>query len=198
MHVFGLTGGISSGKSTVTRMLRELGAEVLDADVLAREVVEPGTPGLAAIAERFPGVVGADGRLDRARLGARVFGNDAERAALNAITHPLVREAFVEKVQALEARGVERVIYDVPLLVEAGMHEWMEGVALVWVPRDLQKARLMARDGLDATAAEARLAAQLPLDDKRAHATWVIDNSGDLSSTRGQVESVWRAMLARG
>ncbi|NVJ26300.1 MULTISPECIES: dephospho-CoA kinase [Myxococcus] len=198
MHVFGLTGGISSGKSTVTRMLRELGAEVLDADVLAREVVEPGTPGLAAIAERFPGVVGADGRLDRARLGARVFGNDAERAALNAITHPLVREAFVEKVQALEARGVERVIYDVPLLVEAGMHEWMEGVALVWVPRDLQKARLMARDGLDATAAEARLAAQLPLDDKRAHATWVIDNSRDLSSTREQVESVWRAMLARG
>lgn len=198
MHVFGLTGGISSGKSTVTRMLRELGAEVLDADVLAREVVEPGTPGLAAIAERFPGVVGADGRLDRARLGARVFGNDAERAALNAITHPLVREAFVEKVQALEARGVERVIYDVPLLVEAGMHEWMEGVALVWVPRDLQKARLMARDGLDATAAEARLAAQLPLDDKRVHATWVIDNSGDLSSTREQVESVWRAMLARG
>nr|WP_217911712.1 dephospho-CoA kinase [Myxococcus sp. AM011] len=193
-----MTGGISSGKSTVTRMLRELGAEVLDADVLAREVVEPGTPGLAAIAERFPGVVGADGRLDRARLGARVFGNDAERAALNAITHPLVREAFVEKVQALEARGVERVIYDVPLLVEAGMHEWMEGVALVWVPRDLQKARLMARDGLDATAAEARLAAQLPLDDKRAHATWVIDNSRDLSSTREQVESVWRAMLARG
>lgn len=198
MHVFGLTGGISSGKSTVTRMLRELGAEVLDADVLAREVVEPGTPGLAAIAERFPGVVGADGRLDRARLGARVFGDDAERAALNAIIHPLVREAFVEKVQAMEARGVERVIYDVPLLVEAGMHEWMEGVALVWVPRDLQKARLMARDGLDATAAEARLAAQLPLDGKRAHATWVIDNSGDLSSTREQVESVWRAMLARG
>lgn len=198
MHIFGLTGGISSGKSTVTRMLRELGAEVLDADVLAREVVEPGTPGLAAIAERFPGVVGADGRLDRAKLGAHVFGNDEERAALNAITHPLVREAFVEKVQALEARGVERVIYDVPLLVEAGMHEWMEGVALVWVPRDLQKARLMARDGLDAKAAEARLAAQLPLDDKRAHATWVIDNSRDLSSTREQVESVWRAMLARG
>ncbi|NTX03612.1 MULTISPECIES: dephospho-CoA kinase [Myxococcus] len=198
MHVFGLTGGIGSGKSTVTRMLRELGAEVLDADVLAREVVEPGTPGLAAIAERFPGVVGPDGRLDRAKLGAHVFGNDTERAALNAITHPRVREAFMEKLEALTARGVERVIYDVPLLIEAGMHEWMEGVALVWVPRDLQKARLMARDGLDATAAEARLAAQLPLDDKRVHATWVIDNSQDLSSTREQVESVWRAMLARG
>jgi dephospho-CoA kinase len=198
VHVFGLTGGIGSGKSTVTRMLRELGAHVLDADVIAREVVEPGTPGLAAVAARFPGVVGPDGRLDRAKLGARVFSDAGERAALNAITHPLVRQAFLEKVQALEAQGVERVVYDVPLLIESGMHGWMEGVALVWVPRDLQKARLMARDGLDAAAAEARLAAQLPLDEKKAHATWVIDNSGDLTSTRAQVEAVWRAMLARG
>ncbi|WP_163997291.1 dephospho-CoA kinase [Pyxidicoccus caerfyrddinensis] len=198
MHVFGLTGGIASGKSTVTRMLRELGAEVLDADVLAREVVEPGTPGLADVAARFPGVLGPDGRLDRVKLGARVFSDATERAALNAIIHPRVREAFLEKVQALEARGVKRVIYDVPLLIEAGMHEWMEGVAVVWVPRDLQKARLMARDGLDAAGAEGRLAAQLPLDSKRAHATWVIDNSGDLADTRAQVESVWRAMLARG
>lgn len=198
MHLFGLTGGIASGKSTVTRMLRELGAEVLDADVLAREVVEPGTPGLAEVAGRFPGVVGPDGRLDRVKLGARVFGDAAERAALNAIIHPRVREAFLEKVQALAARGVERVIYDVPLLIESGMHTWMEGVALVWVPRDVQKARLMARDGLDAAAAEARLGAQLPLDEKRPHATWLIDNSGDVAATRAQVESVWRAMLARG
>jgi dephospho-CoA kinase len=198
MHVFGLTGGIASGKSTVTRMLRELGAEVLDADVLAREVVEPGTPGLADVAARFPGVLGPDGRLDRVKLGARVFSDATERAALNAIIHPRVREAFLEKVQALEARGVKRVIYDVPLLIEAGMHQWMEGVAVVWVPRDLQKARLMSRDGLDAAGAEGRLAAQLPLDEKRAHATWVIDNSGDLAATRAQVEAVWRAMLARG
>jgi len=198
VHVFGLTGGIASGKSTVTRLLRELGAEVLDADVIAREVVEPGTPGLAAVAARFPGVVGPDGRLDRAKLGARVFADPAERAALNDITHPLVRQAFMEKLQALEARGVERVIYDVPLLVESGMHAWMEGVAVVWVPREVQKARLMSRDGLDSAAAEARLAAQLPLDGKRAHATWLIDNSGDLASTQAQVEAMWRAMLARG
>nr|WP_217917637.1 MULTISPECIES: dephospho-CoA kinase [unclassified Myxococcus] len=193
-----MTGGIASGKSTVTRVLRELGAEVLDADVLAREVVEPGTPGLAAVAARFPGVVGSDGRLDRAKLGARVFGDPAERAALNDITHPLVRQAFMDKLQALEARGVARVIYDVPLLIESGMHAWMEAVAVVWVPRTVQKARLMSRDGLSSDAAEARLAAQLPLDDKRAHATWVIDNSGDLASTRAQVEAMWRAMLARG
>ncbi len=198
MHVFGLTGGIASGKSTVTRMLRELGAHVLDADVLAREVVEPGTPGLAAVAARFPGVVGPDGRLDRVKLGARVFADADERAALNALIHPRVREAFLARVQALDAQGVERVIYDVPLLIESGMHTWLEGVAVVWVPRDLQKARLMARDGLDAAAAEARLAAQLPLEEKRAHATWLIDNSGDLASTRAQVEAVWRAMLARG
>lgn len=198
MHVFGLTGGIASGKSTVTRMLRELGAHVLDADVLAREVVEPGTPGLSAVAERFPGVVGPDGRLDRVKLGARVFSDATERAALNAIIHPLVREAFLARVQALDAQGVERVIYDVPLLIESGMHTWLEGVAVVWVPRDVQKARLMARDGMDAAAAEARLAAQLPLDEKRAHATWLIDNSGDVAATRAQVEQVWRAMLARG
>jgi dephospho-CoA kinase len=198
VHVFGLTGGIASGKSTVTRMLRELGAHVLDADVLAREVVEPGTPGLAAVAARFPGVVGPDGRLDRVKLGARVFADADERAALNALIHPRVREAFLARVQALDAQGVERVIYDVPLLIESGMHTWLEGVAVVWVPRDLQKARLMARDGLDAAAAEARLAAQLPLEEKRAHATWLIDNSGDLASTRAQVEAVWRAMLARG
>jgi dephospho-CoA kinase len=112
VQVFGLTGGIASGKSTVTRMLRELGAEVVDADVLAREVVAPGTPGLAAISARFPGVVGADGRLDRAKLGARVFADPAERAALDAITHPLVREAFARKLEEAGARGVERVVYD--------------------------------------------------------------------------------------
>lgn len=198
MHVFGLTGGIASGKSTVSRMLRELGARVLDADVLAREVVEPGTPGLQRIRERFPGVVGPDGRLDRVRLGAHIFADPAERAALNAIVHPEVRALFLQKLLALEAEGITHAIYDVPLLIETGLHTAMEGVAVVWVPRDVQKARLMARDGLDAGQAEARLQAQLSLDDKRAHATWVIDNSGAPESTRPQVEAVWRAMLARG
>lgn len=198
MHVFGLTGGIASGKSTVSRMLREMGAHVLDADVIAREVVEPGTPGLAAVAARFPGVLTPEGRLDRARLGTRVFGDAAERAALNRIIHPLVSQASLEKMQALAAQGLERVIYDVPLLIENGLHAGMEGVILVWVPRPVQQARLMARDGLDEAAAEARLASQLPLDDKRPHATWIIDNSGDLASTRAQVERVWQAVLARG
>ncbi|MBN9684315.1 MULTISPECIES: dephospho-CoA kinase [unclassified Corallococcus] len=198
MHVFGLTGGIASGKSTVSRMLRELGARVLDADVLAREVVEPGTPGLKRIDERFPGVVGPDGRLDRVKLGAHIFANAQERAALNAIVHPEVRALFLQKLQALEAEGVTHAVYDVPLLIETGLHTAMEGVAVVWVPREVQKARLMTRDGLTADQAEARLGAQMPLDDKRAHATWVIDNSGTPEATRPQVEAVWRAMLAQG
>jgi dephospho-CoA kinase len=198
MALYGLTGGIASGKSTVSRMFRELGAHVLDADVIAREVVEPGTPGLAAVSARFPGVLGPDGRLDRAKLGTRVFADATERAALNAIVHPLVREAFLHKVQALAEQGVERILYDVPLLIETGLHTNMDGVVLVWVPRPVQKTRLMSRDGLDEAAAEARLAAQLPLDDKRPYATWIVDNSGDLASARAQVEQVWQAMLARG
>ncbi len=198
MDIYGLTGGIASGKSTVSRMLRELGAEVLDADVIAREVVEPGTPGLQAVAERFPGVLDASGRLDRAKLGARVFGDPKERAALNAILHPLIGQQFLLRTQELAERGLERVIYDAPLLIENRLHEAMNGVVLVWVPREVQKARLMGRDGLDEAAAEARLAAQLPLDEKRQHATWLVDNSGDLGTTRARVEEVWRAMLARG
>lgn len=198
MRIYGLTGGIASGKSTVVRMLRELGAHVLDADVIAREVVEPGTPGLAAVAERFPGVLGPDGRLDRAKLGARVFGDPKERAALNAILHPLIGQQFLLRTQALAEQGVERLIYDAPLLIENRLHEAMEGVVLVWVPREVQKARLMVRDGLDEAAAEARLAAQLPLDEKRRHATWLVDNSGGLEATRAQVAEVWSAMLARG
>ncbi|HEX8819138.1 MAG TPA: dephospho-CoA kinase [Archangium sp.] len=198
MKIYGLTGGIASGKSTVTRMLRELGAHLLDADVIAREVVEPGTPGLKAVAERFPGVLGPDGRLDRAKLGARVFGDPKERAALNALLHPLIGQEFLLRTQALAEQGVERVLYDAPLLIENRLHEGMDGVLLVWVPREVQKARLRARDSLDEAAAEARLAAQLPLDEKRQHATWVVDNSGDLGATRAQVEGVWRVMLARG
>ncbi|WP_434380668.1 dephospho-CoA kinase [Melittangium boletus] len=197
MKVYGLTGGIGSGKSTASRMFRELGAEVLDADVIAREVVEPGTPGLAAVAERFPGVLGPDGRLDRTRLGARIFGDPAERAALNGLLHPRIRERFLEQAQALADAGVTRLLYDVPLLIESGLHETMAGVVLVWVPRDVQRERLMHRDGLDAAAAEARLAAQLPLDAKRAHAHWVVDNSGGLESTRAQVRDVWNQLRAR-
>lgn len=194
MRLIGLTGGIASGKSTVSAILRELGAHVLDADEIAREVVEPATPALADITRRFPGVVGPDGRLDRAALGARVFQNPAERAALNAIIHPRIQQAFLEKTQALAERGVDVVVYDAPLLIENGIHAWMNGVILVDAPRELQLARLMARNALSQEAAEQRLSAQLPLVEKRKHATWIVDNAGDLASTRAQVEAVWRTI----
>ena len=195
MRLIGLTGGIASGKSTVTAILRELGAQVIDADQLAREVVEPGTRALEDLSRRFPGAVGPDGRLDRAGLAARVFGNEAERAALNAIVHPRIQEAFAQKTRALADQGVGVVVYDAALLIENRLHEAMEGVILVIAPRELQLARLSARDGLSAEQAQARLASQLPLSEKARFATWTVDNAGDLGQTRAQVRQIWGEIL---
>ncbi len=191
MRVVGLTGGIASGKSTVSAMFRELGAEVIDADQVARDVVEPGTPGLEEVARRFPGVVDATGRLDRVALGRRVFADPAERRALEAILHPRIREEVARRTEALARAGVTVVLYDAALLIENGLHRGMDGVVLVSAPEEAQRARLAARDGLDAAAITARLAAQLPLADKRAHATWVVDNGGSLDETRAQVRRIW-------
>lgn len=197
MRLFGLTGGIASGKSTVTRMLRELGAEVLDADVIAREVVAPGTPGLSEVAARFPGVLAPDGGLDRAQLAARIFQNPEDRAALNGILHPRIAAAFAEHTQALAARGVPEVFYDAPLLIENQLHLGMDGVLLVWAPPEVQRARLILRDGLSPEAAEARIASQLPLEEKRRHATWEVDNGRSLDATHEQVARIWETIRAR-
>jgi len=197
MRMVGLTGGIASGKSTVAGMLRALGAELMDADQVAREVVAPGTPALAEISVRFPGVVLADGTLDRAALGRRVFGSPEERAALNAITHPRIQAAVQERTEAHRARGVPRVVYDAALLMENGLHAAMDGgVILVAASEDTQRARLVARDGLTPEEAEARIRSQLPLEAKRRHARWVIENDGDLDSLRAQVERTWREVTA--
>jgi dephospho-CoA kinase len=198
MRVVGLTGGIGSGKSTVSAMFRALGAEVIDADQVARDVVEPGTPALEEIGRRFPGVVDAGGRLDRAALGARIFGDAAERRALEAIVHPRIREEVARRTAALERAGVRVVLYDAALLIENGLHRGMNGVVLVSVPEAVQRARLAARDGLDEAAISARLAAQLPLADKRAHATWVVDNGGSLEETRAQVRRIWEEIRGSG
>ena len=198
MRVVGLTGGIASGKSTVSAMFRALGAHVIDADQVARDVVEPGTPGLAEVARRFPGVVDASGRLDRAALGRRVFADPAERRALEAILHPRIREEVACRTAELAAAGVPVVLYDAALLIENGLHRGMHGVIVVWVPEDVQRARLAARDGLDRAAIDVRLAAQMPLADKRAHATWVVDNGGSLDETRAQVRRIWEEIRASG
>ena len=194
MRRVGLTGGIASGKSTVTQMFRDLGADVVDADVVARAVVAPGTPGLAAVAERFPGVLTPEGTLDRARLRERVFAQDLERLALNQLLHPRIQRAVDEAMEKLAAQGTQVVLYDAPLLIENGLERQLDGVILVTVPLALQLARLRARDALTQAQAEARVATQLPLEEKKAHATWQVDNSGTLAQTEQQVAAIWASL----
>jgi len=197
MRIVGLRGGIASGRTTVSAMLRKLGAHVIDADALAREVVEPGTLALKEIGQRFPGTVDAAGRLDRNALGERVFNDESELAALNAIVHPRVREAFAAKVRALADQGVDLVIFDVPLLIETKLDQQdqqVEGVILVTAKPDVQLARLLARSGLTREQALARIRSQIPLSEKEKQANWLIDNSGDIESTRKQVNAVWNSI----
>jgi dephospho-CoA kinase len=194
MRIVGLTGGIASGKTTVSAMLRELGAHVIDADALAREVVEPGTLALKEIGQRFPGTVDAAGRLDRNALADRVFNNESELAALNAIVHPRVREAFAAKVSDLAAQGIDLVLYDVPLLFETKLQQQVDGVILVTAKPEVQLARLLARSRLSREQALARIRAQIPLSEKEKQADWLIENSGDIASTRQQVNAVWNSI----
>ena len=192
MRIYGLTGGIASGKSTVARIFRELGATLIDADELAREVVEPGTPALAEIVARFgPEVMDAEGRLDRKRLAAIVFGDDEARAALNAITHPRIGQASQKAIAEHTRAGVDPVIYEAALIVENKLYTWMTGLIVVSVPVEVQLGRLMDRDTIDEAAAQSRLDAQLSLADKVAVADHVIDNSGTLDETRAQVADLW-------
>jgi dephospho-CoA kinase len=196
MRLIGLTGGIGSGKSTVDRMLVARGAALVDADLLAREVVEPGTPALAEIAAEFgDSVLLPDGGLDRAALGAVVFADAARRERLNAITHPRVGELMQARIAAALASDAALVVVDVPLLFEGSRQSLFEGVLLVWVPAEVQLRRLVERDGMAESEARARIAAQMPIDGKRALATWVIDNSGSLAETERQVDEWLREQV---
>lgn len=192
MRLIGLTGGIATGKSTVDAMLAERGAAIVDADELAREVVLPGTPGLDAVVQRFgPGVLQSGGTLDRAALGAIVFADSAARKDLERITHPRIADLMQQRIAEGFARDVPAVIVDIPLLFENHREDMFEGVLLVWAPEAVQLQRMRERDGIDGEAAQQRLSAQMPIDEKRALATWVIDNSGSLSETKRQVDAWW-------
>jgi dephospho-CoA kinase len=192
IRIVGLTGGIASGKSTVARMLHELGAPIVDADVLAREVVAPGSNGLAAIVGRFgPEMLDDSGGLDRKKMADRVFADPDARAALNAITHPLIAAAGQREIARHAAAGAPVCIYEAPLIVENNLQSWMHALIVVAVPLDVQRERLMARDALDVDAANARLAAQLPLAAKIAVADYVVDNAGSEAETLAQVEAIW-------
>jgi len=192
----GLTGGIGSGKSEVTRRLAALGAYVVDADVLAREVVEPGTPGLAAVAAEFGAeVLRPGGSLDRDRLGAIVFADPAARARLNAIVHPLVGAATAERFAAAPADAI--VVHDVPLLVEVGLAAAYDVVLVVAATPETQGSRLVRARGMSADEARSRIAAQAPLADKLAVADFVITNDGSLDDLDRQVQAVWLALQDR-
>jgi dephospho-CoA kinase len=194
----GLTGGIGSGKSTVAAMLAARGAVVVDADAIARALVAPGEPALAAIVERFgPGVLQPDGTLDRAGLAALVFPDPAALAALDAIMHPRIAARSAELLAAAEAAGTTVVVYDMPLLVEQGLGDGFDVVLVVLAPRELRLARLAQRGVAPADAAE-RMARQASDEQRRAAADVVVDNDGDLAALAAEVERAWAVILAAG
>lgn len=179
MITLGLTGGIASGKSTVAARLRQLGAAIIDADAITRDLVRPGSPALAAIVERFgPTVLGGDGALDRATLGNIVFADSDARKDLEAILHPRIWKAALAERDRLERIGYHVVFYEAALLVETGTYKQLDGLIVVSAPTDVQQRRLVARDGHSLTQARARIEAQLPLHDKIKVAGWHLDNAG--------------------
>jgi dephospho-CoA kinase len=192
----GLTGGIATGKTAVADQLAGLGATVVDADVLAREVVEPGTPGLAAVLLRFgTGVLTSDGRLDRPRLGRLVFADDAARRDLERIIHPRVRARAAELEQAADPDAV--VVHVIPLLVETGQQDDFDVVVVVDLEPETQRRRLQDRNGLSAQDAAARLAAQAGRDRRLAAADLVVDNNGTPDQLRDAVARLWIELAER-
>jgi dephospho-CoA kinase len=194
----GLTGGIGTGKSTVSTMLRALGAVVIDADVLAREVVAPGEPTLARIVAEFGrGILRADGTLDRRALGAIVFADPAKRKRLEALTHPQIRERFASRLAEIAAHGFHGIaFFDAPVMIESGTYKNMDRLVVVVADEATQIARLMERDRMSRDEALARIRSQMPLSEKARLADYVIDNSGDRAITEKQVKRMYAALTA--
>jgi dephospho-CoA kinase len=188
LKVLGLTGGIGSGKSTAGRLIAELGVPVLDADQLAREVVEPGRPALAEVAAAWPQAIGPDGRVDRKRLADIVFADAAQRVRLEAITHPRIQALADERLAELAAKGHALAVYEASLLVESGRYKDFDGLVVVTAAPETQLERILARGDLTEAEAQARIDAQLPLLAKVRVATHLIDNDGELEATKEQVE----------
>jgi dephospho-CoA kinase len=193
-----LTGNVASGKSAVARLFESWGATLIDADRIVHELEAPGTPVHAAIVERFGReVVAPDGTLDRARLRARVFADAALRRELEAIVHPAVAAERERRLGDARRRGDRIVVNDIPLLFEVMDPGAFDAVVLVDAPADVRRARLMATRGLDRTTADAMIAAQMPAEQKRGRATFVIDNDGTLDLLRERAGAVWRELERR-
>jgi len=193
MYVVGLTGGIASGKSAVSGILRKLGACIVDADQLAREIVEPGQPAWKEIVDYFgKDIVLPNGHLNRKRLGNIVFNSPSDRNVLNKITHEKILNKMREAIRDIEKTGRKIVVLDVPLLIEAGFDNLVNEVWVVYVDEPLQLKRLQKRDQLTLEEAKARIQSQMPLCDKLRYTTIIINNEGDLAATACQVELEWK------
>jgi dephospho-CoA kinase len=191
LKLIGLTGGVGSGKSTVAGMFRDLGAAIVDADEATHAVYAPGTPGFDAIVAAFGEEFVRDGEIDRVKLGDLVFKDPRARKRLNEIVHPLVREWMAGRTADAVEQGADVVIQDVPLLFENDLQDLYSATVLVYARPASQLARLIEQRGLSLARANRMLASQMPIDDKRPLADYVIDNDGDLDDTRRQVEEVW-------
>ncbi|MDC0745290.1 dephospho-CoA kinase [Polyangium mundeleinium] len=195
---FGLTGGIACGKSTVAARFREQGVQVIDADVVARQAVAPGTSGLTEIVKLFgDGVLRHDGTLDRSKLGAIVFGDEEKRRALNRILHPRIGARTMMLAQELAQRGEPLACYEAALLVENGLSDAFRPLVVVSAPEAIQVERTMARDGVDEKAALARIRAQMPVAEKVKVADYVIDTSGTMDQTLQRADEVLAAIRAK-
>ncbi|MBT8452263.1 MAG: dephospho-CoA kinase [Deltaproteobacteria bacterium] len=196
--VVGLTGGIACGKSTVADMFADLGIPVVDADDLAREVVEPGQPGLQMIVDEFGKVVlDESGGLDREKVGEMVFNDEEARKALNAIMHPLIGAAGAKHMMAHQDSPAPYLLYEAALLVETRAYEAFSALIVVSAEESIQRLRLIARDGFTAMEANARIESQLPVEQKAAVADYVVTNNGDLDSTRKQVATIHEQLVTR-
>ena len=196
MKKIGLTGGIGSGKSTVAKLLREKGAPVIDADQIAREIVEPGQPALAELAEAFgEDILDADGRLIRPALAAKAFASDEARALLNSITHPRIEARTAELFAKAEAEGHPFAVWDMPLLVDNGHDKKMDFVVVVDVDKETRVERLVKFRGLDEQDARRRIAAQVPDEVRLAAADFVVDNNGNLPDLVPQVDKLWEILF---
>lgn len=197
--VVGLTGGIATGKSTVTEMFAQRGACVIDADQIAREVVEPGRPSLQKIRDRFGDeVLFPDGKLDRPKLGEIVFNDPAAREDLNRIVHPAIFQMIEERIGQARERSYPLILVDVPLLLENNRQTTYDAIIVVYTPEEIQLDRLMKRDGMNEQQAKNRIAAQMSIEEKKKYADYIIDNSGTTEQTERQVEHLFAILTQPG
>jgi dephospho-CoA kinase len=198
MVVAGLTGGIATGKSTVSKMLANMGAHIIDADRIAFEAVAKGRPAWRKIVDTFgEDILYPDGEIDRKKLGEIIFNSSQKKLMLNSIVHPEVFSETARMIKELSENPSSIIILDVPLLIESGMNKGIEDVMLVYTPESIQLARLMQRDGIDKEAAMAKIRSQMPIDEKLKYATIIIDNSSSLNSTAIHAQKAFDTLKER-